>query len=74
MRTQFSCLIVFEIANEKEVLAIYEENPMALKHPDWVEVYEYATEGDHDFMFINYQKPKRLRIMKNFQSVLFIDK
>lgn len=74
VRTQFSCLIVFEIANEKEVLAIYEENPMALKHPDWVEVYEHATEGDHDFMFINYQKPKRLRIMKNFQSVLFIDK
>lgn len=72
VRTQFSCLIVFEIANEKEVLAIYEENPMALKHNDWVEVYEHATEGDHDFMFINYQKPKRLRIMKNFQSVLFI--
>lgn len=74
VRINFSCLIVFSIANEKEVVAIYEENPMNLNQNDWHEVYHHATEGDHDFMFINYQKPKRLRIMKNFDSVLFIDK
>jgi hypothetical protein len=74
VRTQFSCLILFEIANEKEVQAVYEENPMGLKYDDWEETYKYCTEGDHDFMFINYQKPKRLRIMKNFQQVVFVDK
>ena len=74
VRTQFSCLILFEIANEKEVQAIYEENPMGLKYDDWDELYKHCTEGDHDFMFINYQKPKRLRIMKNFQQVVFVDK
>jgi hypothetical protein len=74
VRTQFSCLILFEIANEKEVLAVYEENPMGLKYDDWDEVYKHCTDGDHDFMFINYQKPKRLRIMKNFQQVVFVDK
>lgn len=73
VRINFSCLIVFSIANEKEVVSIYEENPMSLNQNDWQEVYQHATEGDHDFMFINYQKPKRLRIMKNFDSVLFVD-
>lgn len=73
VRTQFSCVIVFEIANEKELEVIFEENPMNLKRDDWMELYQHATEGDHDFMFINYQKPKRLRIMKNFQQILFVD-
>lgn len=74
VRTQFSCLILFEIANEKEVEVIFEENPMSLKKEQWMEVYQYCTEGDHDFMFINYQKPKRLRIMKNFDQYVFVDK
>lgn len=74
IRTNFSCLIVFEIPNEREVETIYEENPMYLKRDDWMEVYRHAVDGDHNFMFLNYQKPKRLRIMKNFQKVLFVDK
>jgi hypothetical protein len=74
VRTQFSCLIVFEIPNEREVEVIFEENPMYLKRDDWMQVYQHAVDGDHNFMFLNYQKPKRLRIMKNFQSVLFVDK
>lgn len=47
---------------------------MYLKRDDWMEVYRHAVDGDHNFMFLNYQKPKRLRIMKNFSSVLFVDK
>lgn len=67
-------MILFEIANEKELEVIFEENPMSLKKETWMEVYQYCTEGDHDFMFINYQKPKRLRIMKNFDQYVFVDK
>lgn len=74
VRTQFSCLIVFEIANEKEVEVIFEENPNYLKRDEWMELYEYATNGDHDFLFINYQKPKRLRLMRNFDQVVFKSK
>jgi hypothetical protein len=74
VRTQFSCLIVFEIPNDREVIVIYEENPMSLKQDQWYQVYNHAVDGDHNFMFINYQKPKRLRIMKNFSKVLFVDK
>jgi hypothetical protein len=75
VRTQFSCLIIFEIPNENEVKVIYEENPMNLKYNDWLEVYHAATEGDHNFMYINYQqKDKKLRIMKNFEEYLFFSK
>jgi hypothetical protein len=73
VRTNLSCLIIFEIPNDKEVEVIYEENSLYMKRKDWQEAYEYAVEGDHDFMFINYQKPKRLRLMKNFDQVLFVD-
>ena len=73
VRTNFSSLVIFEIPNEKEVDVIQEENPLYLKKNDWLEAYTHAVEGDHDFMFINYQKPKRLRIMKNFTNVLFVE-
>lgn len=74
VRTNFSCLIIFEIPNEKEIEVIFEENPNYLKHDEWMELYEYATNGDHDFLFINYQKPKRLRLMRNFDQVIFKQK
>jgi hypothetical protein len=73
VRTNWSCLLIFEIPNEKEIEVIYEEFPMGLKRDNWQEVYEYCTSGDHNFMFMNYQKEKRLRIMKNFDEVVFFD-
>jgi hypothetical protein len=74
VRTNLSCLIIFEIPSEKEILVIYEENSLYMNLKDWLEAYQYAVEGDHTFMFINYQKPKRLRLMKNFEQVLFVEK
>jgi hypothetical protein len=73
IRTNFSCLIVFEIPNDKELEVIYEENSLYMKRKDWLEAYEFCVAGDHDFMFINYQKQKRLRLMKNFDQVVFVD-
>lgn len=71
VRTNFSCVILFEIANDREVEVIYEENPMNLKRDQWMEMYQHATNADHDFLYINYQKPKRLRLMRNFTEILF---
>jgi hypothetical protein len=73
VRTNWSCLLIFEIPNDKEIEVIYEEFPMGLKRDQWMQVYEYAVNGDHDFFFMNYQKEKRLRMMKNFDEVLFYD-
>lgn len=72
VRTQFSCLIVFDIPNDAEIKAIYEENSMKMKFEPWLELYKHAVAGDHDFLFLNYQqKDKQKRIMKNFDSYLF---
>lgn len=73
IRTNWTALIVFEIGNEKEVEVIYEEWPMGLKRDDWMELYHYATKDDHSFLYINFQKPKRLRMMKNFDQYLFVE-
>jgi len=75
IRTNFSCLIIFEIASEREQEVIYEEYSMGLKLKEWIEVYEYCTAGSqYDFMFYNLQKPKPLRIMKNFNEIITVNK
>lgn len=70
IRTNWTSLIVFFIGNEREVQVIYEEYPMGLKTDAWHEVYNYCTEGDHSFMFINFQQKPKLRIMKNFREFI----
>lgn len=71
IRTQFSCLMLFEIANDRELLAIYEENTMGLKYEEWVRVYEACTSEEHSFMFINKLRPKALRIMKDLRWIMY---
>lgn len=71
VRTNFSCLILFEIFSDGELEAIYTEFPMGLKRPQWDELYQYCIEGDHNFLFYNMQRPKHLRLMKNLTEVLF---
>jgi hypothetical protein len=71
IRTNWTSLCVFEIGNEQEVKVIYEEYAMGLNYEKWLELYKYATDGDHSFLYINFQKPKRLRMMKNLDTVLF---
>ena len=70
IRTNWTCLIVFEIGNEKEVGVIYEEFAMGLKLANWLTLYKFATEEEHDFLFIDFQKPRRLRMMRNFDKIL----
>lgn len=74
IRTNWTGVITFFIGNEKEVEVIYEEFPMGLKKDDWLEVYNFATDGDHSFLYINFQKPPRMRLMKNFTEYLFVKK
>lgn len=70
IRTQLTCLTMFRIGSEKEVEKIYEEFPMGLKRKDWDAVYYYCTEGKHDFMFIDFQKPRGEQMMKNFDTFI----
>lgn len=43
---------------------------MGLNFKEWLEVYKYCTEKNYSFMFINFQKDKGERIMKNFTEVV----
>lgn len=72
VRTGYSCLVLFEICNEQEIAVIYEDFPMGLTKDKWLETYKYATKDPHSFLFYNMQRPKELRIMKNFNEILFV--
>ena len=47
---------------------------MGLNFDDWMEIYRYCTTNDHDFLFIDFQKKKRLRMMSNFEQYMIVDK
>lgn len=44
---------------------------MGLKYDDWLLSYKEATKGDHSFLYINFQQPRRMRMWQNFDQVLF---
>jgi hypothetical protein len=73
IRTNWTCLLLFEIGNEREILVIYEEFAMGLKYKHWISLYDYATREEHSFLFIDFQKKRGRRIMKNFQEYLIPD-
>jgi hypothetical protein len=74
VRTNWTCLFLFEIPNEAEVEVVYRENPVGLKRDQWDRVYRHCTEGEFDFMYLNSKRPKRLRVMKNFGQFVWIEK
>jgi hypothetical protein len=69
-RSNTSAHIVFDVPNQSELETIYEENPCNLKKEEWMAVFRYATSQPYDFLYINYQRPKGQRLMRNFESVL----
>jgi hypothetical protein len=70
VRTNFSAMVIFEIPSGNEKKVIQEEYGMGLDKKQWERVYTYCTSDDHSFLFYNTQKPKKLRIMKNFSEII----
>ncbi len=54
VRVNVSGLILFDIANEKELECIYEENPCSMKKEAWLEVYHHAVAAPYAFLYIKY--------------------
>ena len=73
VRTNLSGLIIFSVANDAEVKKIYEENTMGLHLDDWLELYEHAIKEDFSFFYLNSQKPRGERVMKNFDTYLKVE-
>ena len=68
-RTNTSGLVLFNIPNDSELKMIYQENPCGLKIREFKEIYDYATLELYHFLFINYQKPLKDRLYKDFDSI-----
>lgn len=74
-RTNFSCLVLFEILSEAELEAIMTEFPMGMKKNEWLMCYHYCVEGEFNFLFYNMQiKEKRLRVFKNFDEHVYVER
>jgi len=70
IRTNWTCILIYEIGNMRELYVIYEEFTMGLSWKRWLELYKFATSERHNFMFIDFQKEPAERIMKNFTDYL----
>jgi hypothetical protein len=68
IRTNYTCLIVFEIANEQEKEAIRKEYQLGLSKQMWDKVYRICTSKKHGFLFFNKQRPPGKRIMECFSK------
>lgn len=71
-----SGLLIYRISNPAEVDVIYEEHPCDMDYDDWLRVYRHATQGKHDFMYVNYQLPteiQRQSVFRNFNVSIDTD-
>lgn len=73
IRTGWTCLLVYKIGNMKELEVIYEEYPMDLKWDEWIKLYNTATEGKHDFLFIDMYGPDEYRMRRGFDKALIYE-
>ena len=44
---------------------------MGMRKRQWYEAYVYCVGDDFGFMYYDVMKPKRLRVMKNFDQVVY---
>ncbi len=70
IRTNWTALCFFDIANDKEREVIYEENTGGLARDVWDKAYRYCTSGKYDFMYINSKMEKGERIWRNFEEMI----
>lgn len=70
VRVNASVVIIFDLANQAELLALYDENSVGLTKDEWLGVYNYCTNEPFSFMMINYMKPKGERVYKNFDELV----
>jgi hypothetical protein len=73
MRTNTNVFMIFKFANSKVISQdLYEEVSNILKEDELEELYEYATQGDHDYLFIDFTKPRDKTFRKNLDTFLTI--
>ena len=72
LRLNVSQLILFEIANQKELATIYEENSIGLEAKEFMAIYKEIINEAFAFANINYFNPRGKRLYKNFTDLIEI--
>lgn len=73
IRNNTSLFILYRFANKKIVLEdLYEEVSGRLKPDEFERVYDYATEGDHDALVMDFTGDKENTFRKNFDERILI--
>jgi hypothetical protein len=74
IRNNTSLFILYRFANKKIVLDdLYEEVSGKLKPKEFEEIYDFATEGDHDALVMDFTgSSKELTFRKNFDTSIKI--
>lgn len=73
IRTNWTCLLLYEVGNQREVDVIFEEFTMGLDREPWNAIYKYCVKDRFCFMYLNFFFEPEKRIWKNFEEVITID-
>ena len=70
IRLQANGIILFPSNNNEIKLLAENATPPGCKKRDFLKLVDYATEGAHDFLFINNFEPVETRFRKGFSQYL----
>lgn len=70
VRTNWTCLMVYAIGNQREVFVIFEEFPVGRDWDEWFSMYRTAVKEQYDFLFLDMYGAKDKRVRKNFNVLL----
>ena len=71
-RLQATSMIIYKV-NNKEQMAIYEENCPELSFDDFQDLFKEATKERYSFLQINYDNKEEDRYIKNFDTILRLE-
>jgi hypothetical protein len=72
IRTNTSVFFIFKFNSKKILEDLYEELGADLKEDKFLELYNYATAGDHDSFVVDYTNKKAYKYRKNLSNILQI--
>jgi hypothetical protein len=75
IRINMNCLVLFEIPNQAERVAIYEEYPDKLEQPEWEALYWMIIDAEpYSFLYMNNHFPAGERIHERFEHKIKVKK
>ena len=70
IRLNCSCLVLFEIANKKEIDSIFEENNIGVNKEEFIHIYNQIMKKPFNFLTINHQNKRGEKLVKCFENFI----